>query len=71
MYLQVNIVKHLQTFPGDTIGQAIGNVISFDSMDPDVMQLLRETFQTHGVSIEASTQVLNIVILMSLLTIHV
>jgi len=39
---QVNIVKHLQAFPHDTVGRAVANVVSFDAMDGDVMEVLRE-----------------------------
>ncbi len=54
---QVNIARHLQAFPLDTIGRAVANVVSFDAMDHDVTAVLRETFAAHGVSIQASAQV--------------
>ncbi|EOD41131.1 hypothetical protein EMIHUDRAFT_199335 [Emiliania huxleyi CCMP1516] len=33
---QVSVIKHLQAFPQDSVGQALGNVASFDAMDPPV-----------------------------------
>ncbi|XP_075230942.1 von Willebrand factor A domain-containing protein c12.2 [Lycorma delicatula] len=43
----VNIVKHLQAFPNDTISNAIGNVFDFDRYSKDVKDTLLEVLNEY------------------------
>jgi MoxR-like ATPase len=45
----VNIVKHLEAFPNDTISQTIENVFDFDNYDTNLKQYLGSLFNRHGI----------------------
>ncbi|KAK6745050.1 hypothetical protein RB195_011638 [Necator americanus] len=45
----VNIAKHINKFPEDSITAAIRNVFDFDSFSTDAVKLIQEVFQKHGV----------------------
>lgn len=46
----VNIVKHLQKFPTDSLVAAIRNVFDFDAYSSrDIMDSIHEVFQKHGI----------------------
>ena len=44
----VNIVKHLQRFPGEGLGQVVRNVFDFDAYDKEARQSVEEVLQKHG-----------------------
>ncbi|KHJ98848.1 ATPase family protein [Oesophagostomum dentatum] len=45
----VNIAKHINRFPDDSLPTAIRNVFDFDSFAPDVIKSIEEVFQKHGI----------------------
>ncbi|KIH62118.1 hypothetical protein ANCDUO_07601 [Ancylostoma duodenale] len=45
----VNIVKHVNKFPDDSLTTAIRNVFDFDSFSPDAIKAVEEVFQKHGI----------------------
>ena len=46
----VNVVKHLQLFPNDSLVTAIRNVFDFDAYSTrDVLDSIYEVFQKHGI----------------------
>jgi len=45
----VNIVKHLEAFPNDTISQTIENVFDFDNYDTNLKQYIGSLFNRHGI----------------------
>jgi von Willebrand factor A domain-containing protein 8 len=49
----VNISKHIQAFPGDSLAQAIDNVFHFDTYDPQLREHLAQVFHRHGVPLAA------------------
>src|SRR3569623_771147 len=52
----VNIVKHLQLFPDDSLVLAIRNVFDFDAYSSnDVLESIYEVFQKHGIPLGKST----------------
>ena len=51
---QVSVIKHLQAFPQDSVGQALGNVASFDAMDPVATEQLRSAFARQGIALDAA-----------------
>lgn len=44
----VNIVKHLQRFPNEALGQVVRNVFDFDAYDSEVQKTLEEILQKNG-----------------------
>eukprot|EP00088_Acartia_fossae_P010900 TRINITY_DN15467_c2_g1_i2.p1 TRINITY_DN15467_c2_g1~~TRINITY_DN15467_c2_g1_i2.p1 ORF type:complete len:537 (+),score=101.70 TRINITY_DN15467_c2_g1_i2:81-1613(+) len=44
----VNIVKHLQQFPDDGLGNVVRNVFDFDSYSKEVRETLTEVLHKHG-----------------------
>ena len=44
----VNIVKHLQRFPNEGLGQVVRNVFDFDAYDKEARQSVEEVLQKHG-----------------------
>lgn len=49
----VNISKHIQAFPGDSLAHAIDNVFHFDSYDTQLREHLAQVFHRHGVPLAA------------------
>ena len=47
----VNIVKHLQMFPNDSIQNLIRNVFDFDAFSKDTLEILYEVFNKNGVKL--------------------
>lgn len=47
----VNIVKHLQAFPEDSLADAVGNVFDFDRYSQDMKETLLEVLTKHKVPI--------------------
>lgn len=47
----VNIVKHLQKFPDDDLVEVIRNVFDFDYYSKDVIELIFDVFERHGVKL--------------------
>ena len=57
----VNVVKHLNTYPGDGIEYAIENIIAFDRLDTGLAKQLDQVFGRYGISIFAEeTDVTNL-----------
>jgi len=56
----VAVAKHLNEFPNDGIGRALQNVIDFDHMDPDIIQMLSDTFNRHGIPVSLAQAQSNI-----------
>lgn len=48
----VNIVKHLQKFPNDNIGEVIRNIFDFDSYSSDAIDTIKNVFKQHGFALE-------------------
>ena len=44
----VNIVKHLQRFPNEGLGQVVRNVFDFDAYDQEARKSVEEVLQKHG-----------------------
>ncbi|KAK5860620.1 hypothetical protein PBY51_022082 [Eleginops maclovinus] len=49
----VNIVKHLQKFPGEGLANVVRNVFDFDSYNKDMRDVLIEALHKHGIPIGA------------------
>ncbi|XP_067371715.1 von Willebrand factor A domain-containing protein 8 isoform X1 [Channa argus] len=49
----VNIVKHLQKFPGEGLANVVRNVFDFDSYNKDTREVLIEALHKHGIPIGA------------------
>uniref|UniRef100_A0A7N6B8M4 von Willebrand factor A domain-containing protein 8 n=1 Tax=Anabas testudineus TaxID=64144 RepID=A0A7N6B8M4_ANATE len=49
----VNIVKHLQKFPGEGLANVVRNVFDFDSYNKDMREVLIEALHKHGIPIGA------------------
>uniref|UniRef100_A0A4W6D8P9 von Willebrand factor A domain-containing protein 8 n=1 Tax=Lates calcarifer TaxID=8187 RepID=A0A4W6D8P9_LATCA len=49
----VNIVKHLQKFPGEGLASVVRNVFDFDSYNKDMREVLIEALHKHGIPIGA------------------
>jgi len=47
----VNVIKHMNEFPGDGIEDAIDNVIAFDRLDKALSNHLNDIFGGHGIHI--------------------
>ncbi|KAJ3386110.1 von Willebrand factor A domain-containing protein 8, partial [Entophlyctis sp. JEL0112] len=45
----VSVVKHLEKYPEEGLGRALGNVFDFDAYDSDVKELIITTLANHGV----------------------
>ncbi|XP_066993811.2 von Willebrand factor A domain-containing protein 8 [Anabrus simplex] len=50
----VNIVKHLQEFPNEGLGNVVGNVFDFDSYTQEVQETLIQTLHKHGIPIRGN-----------------
>lgn len=44
----VNILRHMQMFPTDSVVTSIGNVFDFDLWEPEKRQLIFDVFKRHG-----------------------
>src|SRR5689334_10536101 len=44
----VNIVRHLQAYPSESIASVLASILDFDSYDDALMQTLTEIFHKHG-----------------------
>lgn len=49
----VNIVKHLEQYPGEDASELIGNVLDFDRYSPESLEQVVNVLQKHGLSIES------------------
>ncbi|KAJ7628770.1 AAA domain-containing protein [Roridomyces roridus] len=47
----INLVKHIQAFPSDSLGDALRNVFDFDVYKPDTIEKLAAILQHHGLSV--------------------
>ena len=45
----VNIIRHLENFPEDTLGNVLKNVFDFDRYDLELLKLLYPVFHRHGI----------------------
>ncbi|CDW54563.1 AAA 5 domain containing protein [Trichuris trichiura] len=45
----VNIVRHLQIYPGDSLSSAVRNVFDFDRFSPQALQLIKRVLVKHGI----------------------
>ncbi|XP_065221610.1 von Willebrand factor A domain-containing protein 8 isoform X2 [Planococcus citri] len=48
----VNIVKHLQAFPNDSITEAISNVFDFDRYSSDMREILQRVLNDHRIPVQ-------------------
>ena len=46
---QVNIVKHLQKYPADSVAAAAENVLAFDRHEPELIETLTAVFESEGI----------------------
>jgi hypothetical protein len=51
----VNVTKHLQRFPNDSIPQALRNTFDFDQYNSQTRQILSEAFSSFGLSLDYSS----------------
>ncbi|XP_029314557.1 LOW QUALITY PROTEIN: von Willebrand factor A domain-containing protein 8 [Cottoperca gobio] len=56
----VNIVKHLQKFPGEGLANVVRNVFDFDSYNKDTREVLIEALHKHGIPIGAKPSSVNL-----------
>lgn len=49
----VNIVKHLEMYPNESEAEVIGNVLDFDRYSPEILELVTDILQKHGLAIES------------------
>ncbi|KAI9519069.1 hypothetical protein NQZ68_032124 [Dissostichus eleginoides] len=56
----VNIVKHLQRFPGEGLANVVRNVFDFDSYNKDTRDVLIEALHKHGIPIGAKPSSVNL-----------
>ncbi|XP_034490475.1 von Willebrand factor A domain-containing protein 8 [Drosophila innubila] len=49
----VNIVKHLESYPQDSMSDLVGNVLDFDRYQPEALQQVTKVLSKHGLPIEA------------------
>ncbi|KAJ8082257.1 hypothetical protein PM082_008104 [Marasmius tenuissimus] len=47
----INLVKHLQTYPTDTLGDALRNIFDFDIYKPDTIDKLARILDHHGLDV--------------------
>ncbi|KHJ47859.1 hypothetical protein D918_02018 [Trichuris suis] len=45
----VNIVRHLQIYPGDSLSSAVRNVFDFDRFSPQALQVVTRVLVKHGI----------------------
>ncbi|KNC80060.1 hypothetical protein SARC_07569 [Sphaeroforma arctica JP610] len=48
----VNVVRHLQTFPQDSLSVALGNVFAFDQFESDTVTSIKEIMGHHGIGLD-------------------
>ncbi|XP_031637278.1 von Willebrand factor A domain-containing protein 8 [Contarinia nasturtii] len=48
----VNIVKHLEKYPHENVGELIANVFDFDRYSPEALEQVTDVLQKHGFAIE-------------------
>ncbi|XP_004527380.1 von Willebrand factor A domain-containing protein 8 [Ceratitis capitata] len=49
----VNIVKHLEKYPNDSMSELVGNVLDFDKYQPEALEQVTTVLSKHGLPIEA------------------
>ncbi|KAL0575398.1 hypothetical protein V5O48_000404 [Marasmius crinis-equi] len=47
----INLVKHLQTYPSDALGDALRNIFDFDIYKPDTIDKLAHILEHHGLDV--------------------
>ncbi|KAJ7050407.1 AAA domain-containing protein [Mycena amicta] len=47
----INLVKHMQAFPGDSLGDALRNIFDFDVYKPETIDQLAAILERHGLSV--------------------
>lgn len=47
----VNICRHLQMFPNESMKQAVANVFDFDAFSRDTINAITEVFERRGVKL--------------------
>lgn len=52
----VNIVKHLERFPNEGLGNVVRNVFDFDSYDKETRESLQEVLHKHGIPLGTSAR---------------
>lgn len=56
----VNIVKHLQEFPNESLASVVRNVFDFDSYSKEVQEILVQTLHKHGIPVGADPTNVNL-----------
>lgn len=49
----VNIVKHLEKYPNESMSELVGNVLDFDKYQPEALEQVTGVLAKHGLPIEA------------------
>lgn len=49
----VNIVKHLEKYPNESMSELVGNVLDFDKYQPEALEQVTTVLSKHGLPIEA------------------
>ncbi|KAG6857487.1 hypothetical protein H0H87_002112 [Tephrocybe sp. NHM501043] len=47
----INLIRHMQTYPKDTLGDALRNIFDFDIYKPEIIDKLAEILQHHGLQV--------------------
>ncbi|KAF7319254.1 hypothetical protein HMN09_00262900 [Mycena chlorophos] len=47
----INLVKHMQAFPNDSLGDALRNIFDFDVYKPETIDELAKILQRHGLNV--------------------
>ena len=50
----VRVARHLDAYPEDGLGQALGDVLAFDAFEPRLQDALVRTFARHGIAVGGS-----------------
>lgn len=44
----INLVRHMQAYPSDSLGDALKNIFDFDIYKPETIDKLSEILEAHG-----------------------
>ena len=44
----INLVRHMRSYPSDSLGTALRNIFDFDIYKPETIEKLAEILESHG-----------------------
>ena len=53
----VNITRHMEQFPEDSMNTVLENIFAFDSFDGGLLRMLQDVFKRHGIPVGRTTDV--------------